>query len=193
MLLALPHFKGPVALQVNLSCPNTGENLRELEHEAVEILHILGERRIALVPKFNVMTSPQTVKRISEEVEIDGVSISNTIPYGQLAEQLDFERLFGNVSPLSKLGGGGLSGKSLYPLVYSWLNNARDERLALPINAGGGIFYEHQVDELFSLGAQSLSIASVIMLRPWRVPSIIAAAYKHSSRVAEFKVVSGAV
>ncbi len=178
---ALSSFKGKVALQVNLSCPNTGENLRELEREAVEILRILGTLGIPLVPKFNVMTSPATVKRIAGEVEIDAVHISNSIPYGQLKKNIRWADMFGEVSPLQKLGGGGLSGGPLFPLLLDWVIRARDnEKLLLPINAGGGITRAAHVDRLFNAGADGTSIASVIMLRPWRVRAIINAAHQHA-------------
>lgn len=176
---ALPWFRGKVALQVNLSCPNTGEDLKELENEAIELLKILTELGISLVPKFNVLTSPATVKRIAREVAIDGVCISNTLPYGTLAQEVNWRELFGEVSPLAHLGGGGLSGKVLFPLVLNWVKKARADGLELPINAGGGIMEYGQTTTLFAAGAQSVSIGTVIMLRPYRVPSIIAEAYSN--------------
>ena len=175
-----PHlqtFASLIALQVNLSCPNTGENLKELETEAVEILSILRELNVPLIPKFNVLTSPQTVKRISEETHIDAVCISNTIPYNQLPEKINWDKMFGKVSPLHELGGGGLSGTPLFPLVKRWVYSARMKGLELPINAGGGIMHAHQVDELFIAGANSISIGTVALLRPWRVGSIIERAH----------------
>jgi dihydroorotate dehydrogenase len=172
-------FKGKVALQVNLSCPNTGENLKELEEEAVEILKLLLQIGIPILPKFNVITSPATVKRISQEVAIDGVCISNTIPYGQLPEAISWNDMFGTVSPLESLGGGGLSGAPLFDLVLDWVKRARDSDMNLPLVAGGGIMHARQVRTLFNAGANSAAIATVIMLRPWRVPSIIEAAYSY--------------
>ncbi len=176
---ALPWFRGKVALQVNLSCPNTGENLKELENEAIEILKILTELGIPLVPKFNVLTSPSTVKRIAREVAIDAVCVSNTLPYGTLPQEVDWHKLFGDASPLAHLGGGGLSGKILFPLVLNWVKRARADGLELPINAGGGIMSKGQPTLLFAAGAQSVSIGTVIMLRPYRVPALIAETYSN--------------
>jgi dihydroorotate dehydrogenase len=176
---ALPSFRAPLALQVNLSCPNTGEDLRELEEEAADILRILTRLEIPLLPKFNVLTAPETVARLHERVPIDGVCVSNTIPYGLLKEKIDWERMFGAVSPLAGLGGGGLSGAPLLPLVREWVAHARRIGLSLPINAGGGILHPAHVRQLFKAGADSVSVASVIMLRPWRLPSIIREAERH--------------
>ena len=176
---ALPDFKGPIALQVNLSCPNTGENLRELEAEAVDILKILDPLRIPLVPKFNVLTEPRTVLRIAGETRIDGVCVSNTIPYGQIPDKIHWAAMFGEISPLKHLGGGGLSGWPLFQLVRQWVKEAYGLGLGFPINAGGGIMSATDVHPLFDAGADSISIATVIMLRPWRVRSIIRAAQNY--------------
>lgn len=170
---ALPTFTTSIALQVNLSCPNTGEDLKELEAEAVEILSILDELQIPLVPKFNVLTTPETVMRIAHETRIDCVCVSNTLPYGKLEQDIAWEKMFGKVSPLKDQGGGGLSGAPLFPLVQDWLQRARRIGLTIPINAGGGIMHAWQVDELFMAGASSVSIGTVALLRPWRIADIV--------------------
>lgn len=174
---ALSEFNAPVALQVNLSCPNTGEDLKALEREAAEILGILGTIGIPLVPKFNVLTAPSTVKRLQEEAHIDAVCISNTIPYGTMPERIAWGEQFGTISPLAHLGGGGLSGAPLFQLLLEWVEEARKSHFSLPINAGGGIMHASEVHALYSAGADSISIATVMMLRPWRIASIIDAAY----------------
>lgn len=169
-------FKVKIALQVNLSCPNMGEDLKKLEDEAVAILELLDMLDIPLIPKFNVLTSPKTVARIAQETQIDAVCVSNTIPYGQMDGTINWTEQFGSQSPMKHLGGGGLSGAPLFPLVLEWVKHAKEVGLSIPINAGGGIMHPFQVNDLMDAGADSVSIGTVAMLRPWRVPSIVARA-----------------
>ena len=77
------------------------------------------------------------------------------------------------MSPLAHLGGGGLSGKPLLPIVAEWVLNARKLGIEKPINAGGGILSPDDVDVLKSAGASSVSVSSAAILRGWRVKKII--------------------
>ena len=174
----LKNFDAPVALQVNLSCPNTGDNLKKLTLEAVGILRILKELMIPLVPKFNVLTSPEMVEHIAERVVIDAVCVSNAIPYYELRNQIDWAKLVGDFSPLEQFGGGALSGNAISPLVMKWLQEAQRIGLSVPINACGGIMSIEQSQRARALGAKSISLATVLMLRPWRVRGIIHDAHR---------------
>ena len=104
----------------------------------------------------------------------DAVCVSNTIPWGQLPEHIDWEDLFGtSESPLAHLGGGGLSGVPLLPLLVNWIKRARQVGLKKPLNAGGGILSKGNGDKVIDAGAESLFIGSVAFLRPWRVRGIV--------------------
>jgi dihydroorotate dehydrogenase len=176
----LPEFLGPVGLQINYSCPNTQHALEELLHEIWEGLTIAAELGIPLMPKLNILASPEAVRDISQHPNCDAVCISNTIPYGELFDRIPWKKWFGSSlkdkSPLAKYGGGGLSGKPLLPLLLEWIRKARAIGLTKPINAGGGIVSLPDAISVFeALGSDNDSIAlgSIAFLRPWRVKKII--------------------
>ncbi len=171
--------KAKWGLQINFSCPNVGLEVGELLSEVEDSLDIAAELNVPLVPKFNLSLPPLAAKKISLHPACDAIHISNTLPFGKLEGLVpNWEKLFGEESPLEDLGGGGLSGPALFPLVQNWLNQTILEVPSCPINAGGGIFSRQNVDTLFNYGAHGISISTVIMHRPWRVLGIVEEAYK---------------
>ena len=104
----------------------------------------------------------------------DAIIMSNTIPWGQLPDRIDWKGLFGtDVSPVAKYGGGGLSGKPLLPIVTDWIRGARVKGVVKPIVAGGGILSKADADRMLDAGADAVELGSVAFLRPWRVQGII--------------------
>ncbi len=170
----LPALEAPVGLQLNFSCPNVELHPEELSKEVKDSLYAACCLGIPLMPKFNALLSLELAIEISRNQLCDAICISNTIPWGQLPEQINWERLFGSkISPLAHLGGGGLSGKPLLNIVIDWTQRARKAGIAKPINAGGGILSLRDAQELLFAGASSISLGSIAMLRPWRVRKII--------------------
>ncbi len=122
----LPAFNAPVGLQINYSCPNVGLHAKELIGEVEEGLTIASELDIPLVPKFNLTLPVAIACRVAAHPACDAICVSNTIPWGQLPRNIDWTYLFGTAkSPLAHLGGGGLSGKPLLPLLLEWIRLAR--------------------------------------------------------------------
>lgn len=171
-------FRAPVGLQVNLSCPNTGRDFKEIEQEGVMMLAHAASLRIPLVPKFSVATPVEVVARIARHQACDAVCVSNTIPWARVDPDLKM-RVFGTLeSPLAMYGGGGLSGAPLLPIVKEWVVKAWNARFPKPVNVGGGILAPLDAIELLELGAASVFVGSAAFLRPWRVASIIRAAHR---------------
>jgi len=170
----LRDFKAPVGLQINISCMNIGSRTYDdLVWEVDQILNIAGSLGIPVILKFNILTPPETVCRIGQNPYCDGICISNSIPFGQLPELINWKKLFGDKSPLAYLGGGGLSGKPLLPLVEGWVKKLRRLGFKKYINAGGGILCIRDADKLFLAGANSIFLGSIAFLRPWRVKKIV--------------------
>lgn len=170
----LPAFRAPVGLQTNYSCPNVGLDAEKLISEAGDGLTIASELGIPLVPKLSIVLPVEAAVGISTHPACDGICVSNVIPWGQLSELIDWEELFGaKVSPLADMGGGGLSGKPLLPILVDWLRRARQAGLQKPINAGGGILSKDDARAVIDAGADSIFIGSVAFLRPWRVSGIV--------------------
>ncbi len=171
----LPRFRAPVGLQLNFSCPNTGHALVELVDEIGEALDVAAVLGIPLMPKLNLLVPVATAKEVSDHPACDALCVSNTIPWADVPVALRLE-LFGSMeSPLAHLGGGGLSGSYLLPLLLRWLHDARDAGIRKPLNAGGGILSTLQARAVKRAAGPNSSVAlgSVAILRPWRVRGII--------------------
>ncbi len=170
----LRRFRAPVGLQINYSCPTAGIHIDDLFQEASEGLSVASRLGIPLMPKFSVVMPPKVAREIANHQACDGICISNTIPYGQMADRIDWQKFFGTQSPLEQYGGGGLSGKLLLPLLLEWLDEARRIGLEKPINAGGGILCLKDAKKVMKM-ADSIFLGSIAFLRPWRVARIIRA------------------
>jgi len=166
-------FSAPFCLQINLSCPNTGHDPHELIGESAKILEIATLLGVPVMPKYSIASAPiQAVRELNDHPGCDAICVSNTLPFGW--QDVDWQSVWGSkTSPLAKLGGGGLSGKTLCPLVCEWISRLRDAGFTKPINGGGGILCPEDVIRYHNAGASSIFLGSVAMLRPWRVKKII--------------------
>ena len=173
--LQTAQLQEPYAIQLNLSCPNTGHDQEELLHEAEGFYADIRSRvRNPVLFKLNMLVKPDIALRLPGE----GFVVSNTLPWG--TPGVDWRGLFGSeISPLAHLGGGGLSGKPLLPMVCEWIKRARDAGITRPIIGGGGILSKRDADRVLASGASAIELGSVSILRPWRVAGII----KHVNRI----------
>ena len=171
--LCKPHFKAPFGLQINLSCPNTTHDPHKLIGETVAILEAASKLDVPLMPKFSIASAPITaIMELDQLPFCDAICVSNTIPFGWSG--INWETTWGSkVSPLIHLGGGGLSGTALSPLVCRWIKRLRDHGFTKHINGGGGILSRDDVMRYHQAGANSIFLGSVVALRPWRVRGII--------------------
>jgi len=146
--------KDTTAIQVNVSCPNTGEGAgRRAAEEATAFLDAFAPLDVPAMVKINALTPVTIAARIAEHPGCDALVVSNTIPWGQLPERIDWKGLFGsNVSPLARFGGGGLSGAPLLSIVADWLIDARGSGIKKPIVGGGGILTKADADVLIDAG-----------------------------------------
>lgn len=175
----LASFRGPVGLQLNFSCPNVGLHSEDLIGEVAAALDAAAVLNIPLVVKLAVTIPPQVALVLASHPSCDALCVSNTVPWGTFPERIDWEGLFGaEESPLKDIGGGGLSGAPLLPLVIEWVSAARLQGCPKPINAGGGLLKPVEVQRLFAVGADSVFIGSMAIVRPWNVQPSIRAAHK---------------
>lgn len=170
----LPDFQAPVGLKLNVSCPNVGLVQSKLVGEIRDALDVAQALNVPLVPKFSVMVPVEAIAEIAELEGCDGICLSNTIPWRKLPEWIDWDRLFGpGESPLAALGGGGLSGAPLLPIVVGHVAKLRAAGTTKPIIAGGGVLSCRDADCLIAAGADAISLGSIAILRPWRVQRVI--------------------
>ncbi|QWR76967.1 hypothetical protein [Candidatus Magnetomonas plexicatena] len=170
----IPGFRSKIGLELNISCPNTQHETSVLIDDAIDQLQEFANLDIPVVLKINALTPVDAVTRIADSGLCDAITVSNTIPWGQLPEKIDWQGIFGKLeSPLKHLGGGGLSGYPLLSVVADWISEAKKSGITIPIIGGGGILKEADVDFLYQHGADAIALGSVIILRPWRVKGII--------------------
>lgn len=166
-------FSAPFGLQINLSCPNTKHDPHELIGESAHVLEIANTLGVPTMPKYSIASAPiKAILELNDNPHCDAICVSNTLPFGW--EDIDWQKAWGSTtSPLAHLGGGGLSGNTLRPLVCEWIMRLRDAGFTKPINGGGGILHPIAVEDYYDAGASSIFLGSVATLRPWRVKSII--------------------
>lgn len=170
-------FKGQFGLQINFSCPNVGLDPDELAKEVFAVLDMAGMLKIPIVPKFNTETPVELVAQIAKHENCHALCVSNTIPWNNIPKEYRL-RVFGSTtSPLTKYGGGGLSGEFLMRKTFSWVYNAKQAGIKIPINAGGGILKPQDIHDLKEAGADSIFLGSVAFLRPWRIKDLIETAH----------------
>lgn len=170
----LPHFRAPVALQLNFACPNAGLHLEELCEEVSEALDIAAELNVPLVPNFNPLVPEELLVETALHSACDALWIANTIPWG--TPGINWVDLFGsNESPLIKRGlpaPGGLSGPACLPFVLERLREAKEDGINIPIVAGNGIQSVADARRIRKAGAAGIAVGVVGIVRPWRMRSI---------------------
>jgi dihydroorotate dehydrogenase (NAD+) catalytic subunit len=162
------------ALQLNFSCPNVGVDSSHLREEVAGVLDHAKRLNVVTMIKLNALVPPELACELAAHPACDAVVCSNTIPWGQLKERIDWHGLFGSdESPIARYGGGGLSGKPLLPIVEEWIADAVRAGMTKPIVGGGGILSKRDAHRLLDVGAAAVELGSVSILRPWRVAGII--------------------
>lgn len=159
----------PLAIQLNVSCPNTEHKTAKDEFvaETMEMLSILANLGVPIFVKINVLADVRDVKRIANHPGCSGIIVSNTLPWSAVPKWMRYLFFWSATSPLAQLGGGGLSGWPLRRLVCEWIRAARKAGITTHINAGGGIFGPFGVWSAYQAGADSISLGSIAAVRPW--------------------------
>jgi dihydroorotate dehydrogenase len=170
----IPEFKSPFALEMNFSCPNVGLSTSELAEEAGGALDIAKVLGIPLVPNFGPDISVEIIREVMNHPACDAVSVSNTLKWGNLSHKINWNQIWGqSASPLSHIGGGGMSGNPIFPLVLEIAQRAKMAKLKKPLIVGGGVMSVEAAEILTRLGVSAVKLGVVGMLRPWRVRKIV--------------------
>ncbi|MFA6354981.1 MAG: hypothetical protein WCW65_00965 [Candidatus Paceibacterota bacterium] len=167
------------ALQINFSCPNTGD---EQKQKLSEIASVLSQFRkslpeLILIPKFNLLVEPETISAL--KFYCDAFCLTNTIGFGEMEDSIEWKKLFpSGKSPLTKYFGGkfkgGLSGKPLFPLLVEWLEKMQEYDDTVIIIAGGGIMEKKDIFKLSQFKiVHGVALGSVATIRPWRLQPLI--------------------
>lgn len=159
-----------VAIQLNVSCPNTARHsfaARAFVSETFDALSLIASLGVPVFVKFNVLTNVQDAREISRHPACAGIIISNTLPWDAMPTWMRLLFFGSIVSPLTRFGGGGLSGWPLRRRINKWIRAAREAGIEKHINAGGGIFGPFGAWSAKRAGANSISLGSIAAVRPW--------------------------
>lgn len=170
-------FMTRFALEINYSCPNAGLHQSELVEEVGEGMQTASKLGVPVIANFNLLLPAEKAGEISRHTACDAISIANSLPWGSFPELVNWRDQFGTeISPLARLGGGGLSGAPLLPVLLRWLSEARAVRISKPVIAGGGIMNVADAEKVLRAGfpiVSALKIGVAGLLRPWNVAGII--------------------
>ena len=154
---------GPVAWEINLSCPNlaTSGDLPshnpDAAHAVCQKVRGLADPSVGLWAKLapNAPDVP-AVARACQEAGLDAVTVANTYPARHFPE------------PLPTLGGngGGVSGALLKPIVTELVAAVGRQCPDLPIVAAGGVLSVVDALEYLDLGATAVQVGTANFLDP---------------------------
>ena len=160
-------YKSADYLEVNVSCPNTGEDRLDLDttfmsqaFSAIENFRKKAEVRKAVYAKLSPdLTNRQLLSLLDlfSQYGVSGVILGNTFPS---------EKLFYHLPVLNDKGtSGGISGRPLYENTFRNTALAKKHFPNLSVVACGGIDHGKKVRDLLNAGADFVQIYSVLAFR----------------------------
>ncbi|HSQ42035.1 MAG TPA: dihydroorotate oxidase [Fibrobacteraceae bacterium] len=162
-------------LEINVSCPNTGEQRLDLDTHFLErlfgqIMQIRKHQpvRKALYAKLSPdLTGNQilSVLELLKDLEVNGLVLFNTFPSDR-ARYLDMKTPLNKLSVLTASGGkGGLSGRILYRNTFRAIEYIHERYPDFSLMACGGIDHGLKAWDLLRLGADAVQCYSVVAYR----------------------------
>ncbi len=168
----------PAAFGVQLNlCPNAEISHDDMLEEAHGMLTTLSSLSVPLMVKIGLWSNTERAKEIHDHPSLDALCVSNSIPYSQLKNY----QLQGR-HPLELFEKGSLSSRAMLPHLGKWLRDRKGHGITKPICAGLGIRRASDVDRIVNEGnlqhgVDSISFATVALVRPWRIKAIIRRAH----------------
>lgn len=155
---------GAHAIELNLSCPNSKEIVgKNMASSLACVKELRKYFPIFIIAKISIVHPYE----FSQELELAGVSAIhgiNTIP---------FEMVYPNeISPLAKVGGGGVSGKPIFRQAYDYNKKLR-KKVKIPIVMGGVVTCMDDINKYLDLGANAVSICTIALREPTVATQII--------------------
>ncbi|MEJ5329159.1 MAG: hypothetical protein WHT07_03295 [Desulfobaccales bacterium] len=151
-----PHVQ---ALELNYSCPNAAEAIRENVTQALACTRALREKvpELRLIAKVSICHPFEFCQEL-EHLGVAAIHAVNTIPYDLLYP-------LGPPSPLAEVGGGGVSGGPAFDLAFAYNRELRPKLRGFLI-MGCGVAGREQVARYFDIGADAVSLCTLALRRP---------------------------
>ncbi len=148
-----------VALEINASCPNTGEDLLVNTGKIIEsCLAVKKVSRFPLILKVSVVHDVRVIFAGFNKDIIEAISI-NSVPWNIIFPE--------KKSPLAHLGGGGVSGKISQPLTWMLVGDLVCLTDDIPV-IGPSVWDFEDIEKLREMGAKAISFGSIFLRYPWR-------------------------
>lgn len=168
-------YKAGDFIEINLSCPNTGESRVDMDLSLTE--RIFGEImkyrnaqaiRKAVYAKISPDLSERHLVNVMDMIVrtgVNGVVVGNTYPTKKISE-LPVETKFEDLTPLRADGDcGGMSGRPLYENMMWNVTYIRKHYPQISVIACGGIDHGFKIFDLIKLGVDAVECYSVVAFR----------------------------
>jgi dihydroorotate dehydrogenase (NAD+) catalytic subunit len=155
------------ALELNFSCPNAAEAIRENVAQALRCCQeVKGKHpKLFLIAKISIC-HPYEFAQELEKLGVDALHAVNTIPFDLVYPQ--------KRSPLWRVGGGGVSGGPALAQALSY-NTGLRPKVSLPIIMGCGVRNREDVQRYLDAGADAVSFCTLALRHPGAAAEIIGA------------------
>lgn len=167
---ALAGVAGIVALEVNLSCPNTDGGRHLFAHDPNATATAIDAATAAHLPLWAKL-SPNTDRLVqvagaARDAGAEAVVVANTV----LGLALDLERS----GPVLGNGGGGLSGPAIHAVAVRAVWDVHAAHPDLPIVGSGGVRDAAGAVELIQAGASAVEIGTASLVDPRATAKVLA-------------------
>ncbi len=157
------------ALELNFSCPNVPEDISCNVADGLACVRAVRavHPHLFLIAKISLV-HPYEFAQELERAGVGALHAVNTIPY-----DLVFPPHRHPPSPLADAGGGGVSGGPAFAQAYAY-NAGLRPKVRLPLIMGCGITSRDDVQRYLDLGADSVSICTLVLRHPQKAARIVA-------------------
>jgi len=155
------------ALELNFSCPNSAEEIRQNVAQALACSKALRRQcpDLYLIAKIS-LCHPYEFAQELERLGVNAIHGVNSIPYDLVYPQ-------GPPSPLADAGGGGVSGGPAFGLAYRYNAELR-KKVKLFLIMGGGVTKLEDVKRYMDAGADAVSLCTLALRNPKEAAGIVA-------------------
>jgi dihydroorotate dehydrogenase len=201
MLIKISEFRRacptPFLTQLNLACPNTGEELTKFYAELEEMLDCFESWNLKVFLNFNATVPIEVLLEADKHPACAGFWIGNSIPWGTpginwrrfsrlkrrisrkspdspLPRRLNWKASSDTARPM-----GGLSGPVCRKFTLTTIDEARHRGVTKPIIGGNGFQKKDDLDHLWLTRADGVALGIVAMIRAWRLGKLV----KYANRI----------
>jgi dihydroorotate dehydrogenase (NAD+) catalytic subunit len=156
------------ALELNFSCPNSDEEIRENVVQSLQCCQTVRRTYpdLRLIAKISICHPFEFAQEL-ENLGVLAIHAVNTIPYA-----LVFPPPQISPSPLAQVGGGGVSGGPAFAQAYTYNRELR-QKVKVHLIMGCGVTSMGDAQRYFDVGADAVSICTLALRKPGEAERIV--------------------